>query len=98
MLLRDQISMCYAILYFAVLHSLVSYLADLPSNGSIGKKSMTSPSPVPSSHLTLSLPIQVLVMDMGRVAEFNSPANLLADKDSMFSALVADADSSSHSD
>jgi hypothetical protein len=29
-------------------------------------------------------------MDMGTVAEFDSPANLLARKDSMFSALVYD--------
>lgn len=37
-------------------------------------------------------------MDMGRVAEFDSPANLLALGDSMFSALVNDWESSSGSE
>ena len=34
-------------------------------------------------------------MDMGRVAEFDSPANLLSIPDSMFSSLVGDWESSS---
>ena len=84
----------------ALVHFLISHLAHLPCDGSIVQKSTITPSSLISSNIiTLSHPpIQVLVMDMGRVAEYNSPANLLADKDSMFSILVADAESSSHSD
>jgi hypothetical protein len=36
---------------------------------------------------------KVLVMDKGAVAEYDSPANLLKNKHSMFSALVADWES-----
>ncbi len=41
-----------------------------------------------------SMPMQVLVMHDGQVAEFDTPAALLADEHSMFSALVANWESS----
>ena len=37
-------------------------------------------------------------MDMGAVAEYDSPSNLLANRDSKFSKLVNDWETSSNSD
>ena len=34
---------------------------------------------------------KIMVLDEGKLAEFDSPANLLAKKDSMFHSLVIDA-------
>ena len=51
-----------------------------------------------SSPLLSFFVLQVLVMDKGTVAEYDSPSNLLAIRDSMFSKLVNDWESSSHSD